>query len=134
MTSLKILVENWSNNCITAAALIPDDIQVTNVDSDDASNQERIVSTATIGEQLLEGDQPFQALLKVELRTTTRSASEVDEVFAAIEASYAAQGTAQATGVFAKLQPYPEQESSDAERSNNQRARWREYKLDAIAV
>lgn len=79
-------VEEWAIYALRAAATLPFNLQVNPVNSSEETKTERLVVKAEIGEKMPEGEKPYVALLEVKFHTPNRSAEEVDDVFAKVEA------------------------------------------------
>lgn len=130
MSSLKIALESWGMGAVLASGGPLMGIQCVHVDDSSQVNQERLVFSATVHAQELQGAMAYPSDLKIELRNTNRDAAASDLVFAALEALFigmSADNNYFAANYFTYLIFFPEDMDSNAERSDNSRIRSRTY-------
>lgn len=129
--SLKYQTEQWAIDTLSLVAAL-NQTQKLHVDSGDDAKQDRIICSATVHQQELEGPQAFPVDLNIELRSTSRNAEQVDALFAAIEQALLPPAVTNVQAYFSYLIFFPENMDSRADRSDNSRIRSRTYPFKAL--
>ena len=127
---------DWAIFAVRAYATLPFDLQIAPFVGGDSAENERVIVTADVGEQMDSGPEPFQCRLAFEFRTVTRTANDANDVFAKIEAALAnslqvAAGVTYATPIFTWLQIFPENAETTLSNSGNFRIYTRTIPLRA---
>lgn len=129
--SLKWKTEQWAIDTLSLVAAL-NQIQKLHVDSGAPAEQERIICSATVHQRELEGPAAFPVDLEIELRSTNRDATAVDQIFAAIEAALLPPAVTDVQAYFSYLIFFPESMDSRADRGDNSRIRSRTYPFKAL--
>lgn len=126
--SIKNKSESWLIQAARSQGTLPPEIQIVHAESGEHAKSERIIVEATVGEQQLEGPKGFPVEIEIELRSTNRSAEQIDDIFTAIErALFKPNAVAFAKQLFTVLEFFPEKMSVDGSRGKNTRNRSRKF-------
>lgn len=134
--SLKSKAETWCIACLRTSPALAG-LQVNPVDSSEMAKSERIVVSATVGEKLQEGIQPYVVEVEVELFETGQDAESVDAIFDAIEQAFLSPTSAAmnlALSLFSWLLFRTEEMQAAADRGRNTRHRSRRYPFQIRAL
>lgn len=105
------------------------------VDDDTQAELVRLIVTAEIEDQQLEGAECYAVEIQVELRSNSTEAAEPDAIFKQVEACFYGLSTAalgQAGTLFEVLIFYPERMTSEDARAQNTRHRERSFPFDVL--
>lgn len=134
--SLKQIVEEWAKYAMENAT-VPVTTPIHTVDDSTQAELVRIIVTAEIEEQQLEGPECFETGIKVELRSNNPDAASADAIFETVEAAFyglSAAAITQAQSLFEVLIFYPEKMESEDARAQNTRRRERTFPFDIVPL